>query len=206
MNDYKKVYNSLSKEYEAYKKFVECYIQKINQENIRLKIHMQKDLFLDIYNRKFFLQFLEKRLTQNSNEKFSITMIDIDNFKNVNDTYGHQFGDEVLISVCNIIKNCLIEEEYVLARYGGEEFILYTVNDKGEEYIYNIIEFIRVSIENTIVNFNFISASVTASFGIAFFPRNGKNINDIIRIADELLYKAKYAGKNRVIISDSYKK
>ena len=66
------------------------------------------------------------------NDKFAIVMIDIDDFKKINDTYGHQFGDKILINTANVVSNG-IDEDDILARYGGEEFILYISNFTNEE-------------------------------------------------------------------------
>lgn len=164
----------------------------------------QMDPLIGIYNRKCFFEFLEKKENKNEKEKFAVVMIDIDNFKKVNDTYGHQFGDKILINTANIIKNG-IDNRDILARYGGEEFILYLSDFKHEDSVYNKIEIIRRAIENSKVSFNGEYKSVTASFGIAYFPFNGMELNELIHIADDLLYKAKKGGKNRVLSGHIFK-
>ena len=153
----------------------------------------QRDSLLGIYNRKYFFRFLEKR-----QDKFAIVMIDIDDFKKVNDNYGHQFGDEILINTAKIIKSGVGEED-LLARYGGEEFILYIANFTDEHIVYSKIESIRRNLENSKIKFNGEYKSVTASFGIAFSTLNGKDISQLIKKADDLLYKAKKSGKNKVL-------
>lgn len=160
----------------------------------------QMDPLMDIYNRKFFFQLMDKFIKENNEEKFAIVMIDIDNFKKVNDNYGHQFGDKILINTAKVIKNWLGEND-IIARYGGEEIILYITNFDDEISVYNKVSIIRRSIENSIVNFQGREKSVTASFGISYFPLDGQSINELIRIADNLLYKAKKVGKNKVITS-----
>ncbi|WP_297426829.1 sensor domain-containing diguanylate cyclase [Clostridium sp.] len=158
----------------------------------------QRDSLLGIYNRKYFYERIEKNEINKENDKFAIVMIDIDDFKKINDTYGHQFGDKILINTANIVRNG-IDEDDILARYGGEEFILYIPNFESEESVYNKIEAIRKTLENSKVSFNGEQKSVTASFGISFFPLNGTDLNDLINKADELLYRAKKSGKNRVL-------
>lgn len=158
----------------------------------------QRDPLIGIYNRKYFFEFLEKSEWKKEREKFAIIMMDIDDFKKVNDTYGHQFGDEVLISTANVIKRG-IDKVDVLARYGGEEFILYIPDYVDEEKVYDKIEAIRKTIETEKVTFNGDSKSVTVSFGISFFPLNGTDVNGLINKADDLLYRAKRSGKNRVL-------
>lgn len=125
-------------------------------------------------------------------------MIDIDDFKKINDTYGHQFGDKILVNTVNIVKNGM-EKGDVFARYGGEEFILFMPNFTDEESVFNKIEIIRNALENSKISFNNEYKSITASFGISFFPLNGTDLNELINKADELLYRAKKSGKNRVL-------
>ena len=156
----------------------------------------QRDPLLDIYNRKYFFEYLEKNISE-QHDKFAIVMIDVDNFKKINDTYGHQFGDKVLINVANIIKKSIYGND-IAARYGGEEFILYISGFTEENSVYNTIESMRSALENSKVRFNGEFKSVTASFGISFFPLNGDSLNSLISKADDLLYKAKKSGKNKV--------
>ncbi|EKQ55560.1 MAG: diguanylate cyclase (GGDEF) domain-containing protein [Clostridium sp. Maddingley MBC34-26] len=87
----------------------------------------QRDSLLGIYNRKYFYERIERNEINKENDKFAIVMIDIDDFKKINDTYGHQFGDKILINTANVVRNG-IDKDDILARYGGEEFILYIPN------------------------------------------------------------------------------
>ena len=164
----------------------------------------QIDSLLGIYNRKYFFEFLEKNKCEEMQDKFAIVMIDIDDFKKINDTYGHQFGDEILINTAKIVGSG-IDKDDILARYGGEEFILYISNFVDENSVYNKIETIRSVLENSQVSLNNENKSVTASFGIAFSNLNGTGINQLIKNADDLLYKAKKSGKNRVISGHIFK-
>lgn len=164
----------------------------------------QRDSLLGIYNRKYFFEFLEKNECEKMKDKFAVVMIDIDNFKDINDTYGHQFGDKILINTAKIV-NAGLDEDDVLARYGGEEFILYISNFTSENSVYSKVEMIRSTLEASKVGFNDEYKSVTASFGIAFFPLNGINVSGLIKNADDLLYKAKQSGKNRVLSGHIFK-
>lgn len=158
----------------------------------------QSDPLLNIYNRKYFFEYLERNEKSKLKNKFAIAMIDIDDFKKINDTYGHQFGDKILINTANIVKNGIGKDD-ILARYGGEEFILYISDYVDEEKVYNKVEAIRKKLNEERVDFNGKYKSVTASFGISFFPLNGMDLNELISKADDLLYKAKKSGKNRVL-------
>jgi len=156
------------------------------------------DPLMHIYNRKYFFEYMEKKLARNDNTKFAIVMIDIDDFKKVNDNFGHQFGDKVLINTGNVIKNWLGDGD-VIARYGGEEIILYMTDFYDETSIHDKVEIIRRSIESSVVTMNDVSVCVTASFGIAYYPLNSKDLNNLIKLADDLLYEAKRTNKNKVI-------
>lgn len=158
----------------------------------------QRDSLLNIYNRKYFFEYLEKNEDDKLRDKFAIVMIDIDDFKKVNDTYGHQFGDKILINTAKVVKSGIGKDD-ILARYGGEEFILYISDYINEETVYNKIENIRKNLVEEKVAFNDEYKSVTASFGISFFPLNGTDLNELISKADDLLYKAKKSGKNKVL-------
>lgn len=164
----------------------------------------QRDSLLDIYNRKYFFKIIEENKIKKTNNNFAIIMVDIDDFKKINDTYGHQFGDKILINTANVISNCMDKDD-VLARYGGEEFILYISNFTDEESVYNKIEIVRRSIQLSKVSINNEYKFVTASFGISFSTMNGVDINELIKKADDLLYKAKRCGKNRVLSGHIFK-
>jgi diguanylate cyclase (GGDEF)-like protein len=164
----------------------------------------QMDSLLGIYNRKYFFEYLEKNEKLESKDKFAIVMIDIDDFKKINDTYGHQFGDKVLINTANVVKSGIGKQD-ILARYGGEEFILYISDHVNEEKVYDKIEAIRRKLEEEKVAFNGEYKSVTASFGISFFPLNGMDLNELISKADDLMYKSKKSGKNKVLSGHVFK-
>jgi diguanylate cyclase (GGDEF)-like protein len=158
----------------------------------------QRDSLLDIYNRKYFFEYLEKNGKEKLKDKFAIVMIDIDDFKKINDTYGHQFGDRILITTAKVVKSGIGYDD-ILARYGGEEFILYIADYIDEEKVYDKVEAIRKTLKEEKVDFNGEYKSVTASFGISFFPLNGMDLNELISKADKLLYKAKKSGKDKVL-------
>lgn len=156
------------------------------------------DALMGIYNRKYFFNILEKLTTKKETKKFAIVMIDIDNFKIVNDTYGHQFGDEVLKNTARII-DIWKDKQDVLARYGGEELIMYIPNFKDNDSVFNKIEIIRSELEKSKVSFGGMCDSITASFGIAFYPEESTDLNKLIKLADDLLYECKKQGKNKVL-------
>lgn len=157
-----------------------------------------RDPLLSIYNRKYFYDIVEKRLSEEPEKGFSIVMVDLDNFKKANDVYGHQYGDEVLKQTVKIIENN-IDGNDMLARYGGEEIVIFIENLENTIDVYNKIDNIRLKISENIISYGDIKGKVTASFGISHYPNDGDNLNEVISVADSRLYVAKKVGKNKVI-------
>ena len=155
-----------------------------------------EDPLLAIYNRRFFYNEVERKIRMDNSKRFAIVMLDIDNFKRVNDTYGHQFGDNVLIFFADKMKEHLNRGD-VLARYGGEEIIMYINDAHDEELVYNRMEKMRQDIVSDSMNIH----GVTASIGISFYPDNGEKLDDVIGVSDKMLYRAKEIRKNIVVSS-----
>jgi len=128
---------------------------------------------------------------------FSLIMIDIDHFKNFNDNYGHLIGDTVLATIANIIKEN-IEEPSFAARYGGEEFAIVCPNLKLDE-AFELAEKIRKKVENEKIKIEDNFVNVTISAGVAQFSEGMISKDEIIKLADDALYKAKNSGRNRTI-------
>lgn len=165
------------------------------------------DPLIGIYNRKTFFEVMEKKIKEDNdkNKKYAIIMIDLDNFKRVNDTLGHQFGDAVLINTATLIRGKLSYGD-IIARYGGEEIIIYIDDAEDECKVFERVERIRKSVEFSVVEREGITKHITASFGLSFYPEDGSNVLEIIKSADQLLYKAKYTGKNKVMSSHMLRK
>nr|WP_238476062.1 sensor domain-containing diguanylate cyclase [Clostridium manihotivorum] len=160
----------------------------------------KRDPLLGIYNRKYFFEILDKRIKENPYNCLGIVMIDIDNFKKVNDSFGHQFGDETLQHVVTVIQSCLKSED-IIARYGGEEIIICLRSNETEEEMEVRVEEIRRMLEESPVIRENVIKTVTASIGLSFYPTDGQTVDAVVEVADALLYKAKGSGKNRVISS-----
>jgi diguanylate cyclase (GGDEF)-like protein len=128
-----------------------------------------------------------------------VVIFDLDHFKAVNDTYGHQAGDEVLRETARRVKNTIRPYD-IFARYGGEEFIILITDMEGIDRtnVINAVERIRTEICNTPVKFENTEISVSSSFGIAYAaPKT--DMNTATKRADEALYQAKNQGRNRVV-------
>lgn len=154
------------------------------------------DPLTKLYNRRVLDREIDTLIT--NDVIFSVVMYDIDDFKKVNDTYGHLAGDEVLRNISEAIRKSIRKTD-VACRYGGEE-ILIIFKDLSKEDAFVISERIRRNIEGNPTNWEGNSIDVTISGGIASFPEDGMKKNDIIKSADDILYsECKLKGKNKVV-------
>lgn len=152
------------------------------------------------YNRRYINEKLPIEISEakENNKKLSIAVMDIDNFKNINDKYSHQVGDYILEEVVKIIKDNIIIEYDWVARYGGEEFLIVFKNIDSENIV-QYLEKIRKSIEAHQFIYSDLNINVTASFGLVELSDNINEMDELVAIADENLYKAKKMGKNMII-------
>ncbi|WP_456393579.1 putative bifunctional diguanylate cyclase/phosphodiesterase [Persephonella sp.] len=160
---------------------------------------MYIDPLTNVHNRLFMYDNME--LIQKY--PYTTFIIDIDFFKRINDTYGHDVGDAVLREVATRIKNCIREGEDIFIRYGGEEFLVFVrANPYSEDYRYNIIQLaarLRSEVSRKVISYNNINVKVTISIGIALYREN-LDIDQAIKMADMALYRAKQNGRDRVEI------
>jgi diguanylate cyclase (GGDEF)-like protein len=158
------------------------------------------DYLTNISNRRHFFEIGTKyfHITQRENNDLTIIAIDIDFFKKINDTYGHNIGDEILKFITNII-NKDIRKSDIFARTGGEEFSI-LLNNTDEKKAYIFAEKIRKDIENSIYKNKDLEIKVTISLGISQLRQNDEKLDSIIVRADKALYQAKRANRNKSII------
>ena len=160
-----------------------------------------RDGMTGLYNRRFLEEFIDKVMSQaqREGETYSVLMLDVDFFKMVNDTYGHDVGDKVIIEIGKLLKESIRESDLAI-RYGGEEFVLmlHNANDAGTMIIAQKIH----------ENFATLAFDVgmgetmqkTMSIGISNFPKDADTIWKCIKFADTALYKAKTTGRNKIVI------
>jgi diguanylate cyclase (GGDEF)-like protein len=167
-------------------------------ENIQLITnHANRDFLTGLYNRRYFFDNANKYIQEihESTENFTIAMIDIDFFKKINDTYGHDIGDNVIVSLSEILRANTNYQD-IVSRFGGEEFCILLKNtDKikaGE-----ILERLRVEVENfTYITTDEKTIKFTISIGASM--NEGEELDEIINQADMMLYNAKQNGRNQV--------
>ena len=160
------------------------------------------DPLTNLYNRRHCQEVAEREFSRarRYGTELSIAMFDIDNFKKINDTYGHQFGDEVLKQVSKIILSSLRNTDFAF-RYGGEEILAVLTNSTAEKALIPI-ERIRAKIENYPFEFYDQDVKVTISAGISSTQEDFSSAQELTRMADEALYKAKHSGKNKVVLAE----
>lgn len=173
----------------------------LNEMLRRLEQLSVTDALTGIYNRRFLMEEMKnlKMHTERYGTFFSIAICDIDNFKNINDKFGHDYGDYVLKSITTIINNNIRAQDF-FGRWGGEEFLLVLPNtDAAGAYV--ICEKLRSIVSNESFSFKDKTQNVTMTFGISQSIID-YSVDDTIKHADVALYKGKNSGKNR---SEVYK-
>jgi len=171
-------------------------IESANYEDILQKSHFDK--LTGLYNRCYFDEAYNQQiaLANRYKEDFTVLFLDIDNFKSINDTHGHKTGDNVLKIIADIVTKEKRDSD-IAARYGGEEFVLLlTHSDNISSYIF------AERLRQKVADLKYLDIDkelkVTVSGGIASFPFNSSNPEDLLDMADSAMYLAKGAGKNRI--------
>lgn len=158
-----------------------------------------KDKLTNIPNRASFEMALEQGVAESRRHgwKFAVLFIDVDKFKHINDTYGHDLGDKVLLMVADCLRSSVRDED-TACRWGGDEFMCLLLEIKKESDVNHFAQKLVNRIAEP-CDFDGISLSVQTSIGIAIFPQDGETTDSLIKNADIAMYKAKVA-KNRVFL------
>ncbi|MFA5336849.1 MAG: GGDEF domain-containing protein [Candidatus Omnitrophota bacterium] len=179
------------------RKLLELCIERINLYDRFQQLSIY-DTLTETYNRRYFvMRFIEEfERAQKFSLKLSFIMIDVDNFKKINDTYGHLVGDAVLKEIAKIIKQNIREIDS-LARFGGEEFsLILPETDKMSAIV--VGERIRSKVSQQIIKAFDEMLSATISVGVSSFPQNTLYSDVLMETADKALYQAKISGRNKV--------
>ncbi len=171
-------------------------ITEIKQSQSELSFLAHHDTLTSLPNRFFFNQKLEEALNhaKRINSKLAILFIDLDRFKNINDSFGHTAGDHLLIHLAEGLKNTIRQDDTV-ARISGDEFIILFEDVKSTETIVGAVEKI-MDVFSSAFTIEDHSIHITASIGISLFPLDGTNATDLVRNADAAMYRAKDEGRN----------
>jgi diguanylate cyclase (GGDEF)-like protein len=177
--------------------------RELTQTNDRLQDKALRDALTGLYNRGYLEESLEREASRarRSEQPFGVMMIDIDHFKRFNDTFGHAAGDAVLRRVGQLLLS-LARAEDIPCRYGGEEFVLVmshaspaTLRERAEKLRLGVHGFAIEGVGRSV-------GPITLSVGIAMFPDHGDKGQAVLQAADAALYRAKAAGRNRVVVSE----
>jgi len=183
-------------------------LSKVVSSPIMVEIHIFKeaeklamvDSLTGIFNRRYFDVSLRREIKRalRYGKKFSLLLIDMDDFKNINDTKGHLFGDSVLMQLATLLTS-ISREEDIPCRFGGEEFavVLPETNANGA---LKFAERLRSEMRS---HEFFHEHRITFSGGIASYPDNGEDVVGLVEIADKALYEAKFSGKDCCIVGTS---
>ncbi len=165
-----------------------------------LKENAITDSLTKLYNRKHLEDQMPK-ITAQANRalmSFGVLMLDIDHFKMVNDTYGHDVGDTAIKIVANTLKENTRNSD-IIVRFGGEEFVVLLYNCK-QESLFKICEKIRIAFSEQEIPAGYETITKTVSIGASMFPQDNKDLNKCIKYSDTALYEAKNTGRNKTII------
>lgn len=177
---------------------LQAFNEEIRKNEERLHFLAYYDSLTELPNRKMIMERLQLLVNLSENEKsnFFIVFIDLDNFKKINDTMGHLYGDDYLKYTAMRLQE-LIHEDDLLGRLGGDEFALIIQRNIKEDAAYSYVEELRAQlcdkIKTTCSEFR-----VSASFGISVFPQDGKDPTELLKSADTSMYKAKELGRNNI--------
>lgn len=166
-----------------------------------LEYKATRDPLTGVYNKEITIKKIDKYISGNKNNQHMLMFIDFDDFKKVNDSYGHLLGDKVLIYVTGRIKNVFSEGE-IIGRIGGDEFVVFSGEVTGTDAILQKAEALVKALD-TIYLDNGLAIPISGSIGIASYPTDGLNYEQLIQCADKAMYYVKEQGKNNYCIYSS---
>ena len=197
----------ISLQKEAQSKLIDTHVkltrqtQALQEAQAKLKEQANRDPLTNMYNRRYFSEMSEKiiSIAKRTKQPLSFMMIDIDDFKKINDTYGHSVGDEVIKLLANKLIYTVRQSD-IVARFGGEEFAIILPSTDTENAVL-FADKIRKDIESISYKENGTSIKFTISIGVDKFNyENDNNASDSLNRADKALYEAKTTGKNKVSV------
>ncbi|WP_082651453.1 diguanylate cyclase [Legionella rubrilucens] len=167
-----------------------------------LRLRSIRDPLTGLYNRSYLEESFAReieRAKRHANQ-LAVIMMDLDHFKKINDSYGHDAGDMVLVEVTRYLLQ-QIRQTDIACRYGGEEFLLLLVDIASQQEVLDRVERFRQLISDMLFNVNGKTLKVTASFGVAFMFDHGESQAQLIEAADKALYRSKKNGRNQITVA-----
>ncbi|MGB5685070.1 MAG: GGDEF domain-containing protein [Candidatus Electrothrix sp.] len=183
--------------------FVTLIFKETERTKDKIRQLSRTDQLTGLWNMKMLLIFMQREYQRilAKTGKFSVLMIDADSLKAVNDFYGHHAGTKLIVSISEIMRSELREED-MLARFGGDEFIAF-LPDTTCQKAWVIAEKVRIKIAQAPLDYEGNALSVTVSCGIACYPEHGQDLTEVMKKADKALYKSKGYGKNQCTIFET---
>ena len=169
-------------------------IDRYKRENEKLGAKAHRDLLTGLYNKVTTEELVKKCLKQNQNQKHALFVLDVDNFKEINDTMGHLPGDEALVDIAQHIRKQFRSED-IVGRIGGDEFAIFLKNIKSQEIIERKAEMLAAVFGQSLTAAQ-TKGRVSISIGVSVYPHDGKTYEELFKKADVALYYSKQQGKN----------
>lgn len=179
-------------------------MDELKEKNALLEKLAVTDELTGLFNRRHFFEVVREQMALGLRHSFKIAclLMDIDNFKHINDTYGHAAGDEVLRRVGRLLNSCRREGE-LLARFGGEEFVMCLFNTSAESAMMAAERFRNLMRDQDFSTHAFQLPRITISIGVAVYPKDDVlTIDDLLKAADSALYKSKVDGRDKVSLHE----
>jgi diguanylate cyclase (GGDEF)-like protein len=180
--------------------------QELTRANLHLRDQVVHDGLTGLHNRRYLEESLsrEESRARRSGRSLGVMMIDIDDFKRFNDTLGHAAGDAVLRAMGQYLLMAARGED-IVCRYGGEEFVL-VMSEAPLNTVLHRAEKLRQDVQQLGIEYEGrLVGPITISIGVGIFPDHGNSVEAVLRVADAAMYKAKEAGRNRVVVGDRIK-